>query len=56
MDYGHWRIDHVFVLVPGRQYVGQFLATFKEFPPSQKPRSFSIDNAMQALRAGANTQ
>jgi hypothetical protein len=26
-----------------QQYVGQFLATFKEFPPSQKAGRFSID-------------
>ena len=33
-----------------QQYVGQFLATFKEFPPSQKPGSFSIDDALQSLQ------
>jgi hypothetical protein len=52
IDYGHWRIDHVFVLVPAQQYVGRFLASFKEFPPSQKPGSFSIDAALQALQPG----
>ena len=41
MDYERWRVEHVFLLVPAQQYVGQFLATFKEFPPSQKPGSFS---------------
>ena len=40
MDYEHWRIDRVFLLVPAQQYVGKFLATFKEFPPSQKVGSF----------------
>jgi arylsulfatase len=49
MDYSHWRIDRLFLLVPAQQYVGQFLSTFKEFPPSQKPGSFSIDKAMQTL-------
>jgi hypothetical protein len=43
MDYNHRWVDHMFVFVPAQQYVGQFLATFKEFPPSQKPGSFSID-------------
>ena len=38
MDYKRWRVEHAFVLVPAQQYVGQFLATFKEFPPSQKAR------------------
>ncbi|MBP7371062.1 MAG: arylsulfatase [Arenimonas sp.] len=49
MDYQHWMIDRVFLLVPAQQYVGQFLATFKEFPPSQKVGSFSLDQVMQQL-------
>ena len=35
---------------PAQQYVGQFLATFKEFPPSQKAGSFSIDDVVKALQ------
>jgi arylsulfatase len=50
IDYAHWRVDHAFVLVPAQQYVGQFLATFKEFPPSQKPGSFSLDDVVKALQ------
>jgi arylsulfatase A-like enzyme len=53
MDYERWRAEHAFVLVPAQEYVGQFLATFKEFPPSQKPGSFSIDRALEALQSGA---
>jgi arylsulfatase A-like enzyme len=53
MDYPRWRVEHAFVMVPAQQYVGQFLATFKEFPPSQKPGSFSIDQAMKALQSPA---
>ena len=53
MDYERWRIEHVFVLVPAQQYVGKFLATFKEFPPSQKPGTFGIDQALQSLQAGS---
>jgi arylsulfatase len=50
MDYERWRVEHLFVMVPAQQYVGQFLATFKDFPPSQKPGSFSIDAALQSLQ------
>jgi hypothetical protein len=32
MDYGHWRLDHTFVLVPAQQFVGQFLSTFPAEP------------------------
>ncbi len=52
IDYEHWRIDHVFVMVPAQQYVAQFLSTFKEFPPSQKPGSFSLDKVLEALQSG----
>jgi arylsulfatase len=50
MDYERWRVEHVFLLYPAQRYVGQFLATFKDFPPSQKPGSFSIDQALEALQ------
>ena len=33
-----------------QQYVGRFLATFKEFPPRQKPASFSIDQVMEKMK------
>jgi arylsulfatase A-like enzyme len=48
--YWDWYLDHVYLLVPMQAYVGQFLATFKEFPPSQKPASFTIDQVMESLK------
>jgi arylsulfatase len=48
-----WRVDRAFLLVPAQQYVGKFLSTFKEFPPSQKVGSFSLDQVMQSLTRGA---
>ena len=36
MDYAHWRVDHVFALVPAQAFVGQWLSSFKDFPPRQK--------------------
>jgi arylsulfatase len=53
-SYYDWMLDHVFVLVPAQQVVGEFLATFKEFPPSQKSGSFSIDQVLEKLREGAS--
>ena len=52
MDYGHWRIDRVFLLVPAQAYVAQFLATFKEFPPRQEVGSFSLDRVLKELQPG----
>jgi len=54
MDYGHWRVDRTFLLVPAQEFVGKFLASFKEFPPSQKPGSFSIDAALEKLQKPGN--
>jgi len=35
--------------VPAQDYVGQFLATFKEVPPRQKAASFSLEQVMEQL-------
>jgi arylsulfatase len=47
--YYDWLLDHAFLCVPAQGLVGQFLATFKEFPPQQKAASFSLDQVMAAL-------
>ncbi|WP_299935098.1 arylsulfatase [uncultured Pelagimonas sp.] len=47
--YYDWMIDRVFLLVPAQVYVGEFLATFKEFPPRQKPASFSVDQVVEQM-------
>ena len=48
--YYDWLLDRAYLLVPAQAYVGQFLETFKEFPPRQKAASFSVDQAMDKLR------
>jgi arylsulfatase len=49
--YWDWYIDRVFLLVPAQAYVGQFLATFKDYPPRQKAATFTIDRVMEQLTA-----
>ncbi|MEI6676559.1 MAG: arylsulfatase, partial [Verrucomicrobiota bacterium] len=57
MDYKHWRIDRIFLLVPAQEYVGKYISTFKEFPPSQKAGSFSLDQVLDKLtEAGTSGQ
>ena len=46
--YEKWLIEHLFVLVP-QAIVARRLGTFQEFPPRQKPDSFSIGEAMDML-------
>jgi arylsulfatase len=49
MGYQRWRIDRAFVLVPAQSFIGNWLTSFKDFPPRQKPGSFSIGDAMEKL-------
>ena len=47
--YYDWLLDRAYLLVPAQAYVGDFLETFKEYPPRQKAASFSLDKVMEKL-------
>ena len=47
-----WVMDHTFLAVPTQAIVGEFLATFQEFPPRQKAAGFTVDQGMDKLLAG----
>ena len=47
--YDDWFLDRAYMLVPAQAYVGQFLKTFKEYPPRQKAASFSLDQVIEKL-------
>ncbi len=50
--YYDWLLDHAFLLVPAQEYVGQFIGTFKDFPPRQKAASFTVDQVLDTLSRG----
>jgi arylsulfatase len=50
MFYDKWMADRAFLLVPAQEIVGEFLNTFRHFPPRQKPASFSIDEVLEKAR------
>jgi len=50
MFYSKWLADRAFLLVPAQAIVVQFLKTFDQFPPRQKPASFSVDQALEKAR------
>lgn len=52
--YYDWVLDHAFLLVPAQDIVGDFLMTFKEFPPRMKAASFSLDKVMEKLSTPVN--
>ncbi|MEP0712043.1 MAG: arylsulfatase, partial [Algoriphagus sp.] len=47
--YYDWLVDHLFLLVPAQGIVGEFLATFKDYPPRMQAASFSLDKVMETL-------
>jgi arylsulfatase len=49
MGYEDWMYRHAFVAVPMQTIAGKTLATFKEFPPRQKPASFNLDEMMRKM-------
>jgi arylsulfatase A-like enzyme len=54
MDYERWFAEHMFMIAPAAGYVGQWLQSFREFPPRQKPGSFNLDRVMEAVTSNAN--
>src|SRR5262249_37471408 len=50
MFYDKWCAAPAFMLVPAKAIVGEYLKTFEEFPPRQRPGSFSIEGALEKAR------
>ncbi|HVK16524.1 MAG TPA: arylsulfatase [Fimbriiglobus sp.] len=50
IGYKTWRAERLFALVPAQAFVAQHLQTYKEFPPRQKPGSFSLDQVLAKLQ------
>ena len=55
VSYRKWWFDHLWVLVPAQKFVGEWISTFAQYPPRQKPSSFNLDQVMQKLSEGAGS-
>ncbi len=53
-NYRTWWIRHAFLMVPAQDFVGQFIGTFRAFPPRQKPAKFNLDDVMKNLQEGVS--
>ena len=53
MDYQRWYVEHMFMIAPAAAYVSQWLQSFREFPPRQKPGSFNLERVMETVTGGA---
>jgi len=49
MGFQRWYMERMFMIAPAGAYVGQWLQSFREFPPRQKPGSFNLDRVMEAV-------
>jgi arylsulfatase len=47
--YVEWQLEHLFTMYAGQAIVGEWLESFKEFPPRQKSASFSVDQVVESL-------
>ncbi|MCK1740487.1 arylsulfatase [Bradyrhizobium sp. 139] len=47
--YDQWRVDNVYLVFQGVMNSSKFLETFAEYPPSQRPASFSIDQVRRQV-------
>ena len=54
--YYDWLLDRAFLLVPAQAFVGNFLGTFKEYPPRMKAASFSLDQVMEKMMSPSGAQ
>jgi arylsulfatase len=50
--YYDWVISNGYVVLAASVVVAKYLETYKDFPPSQRPASFTIDQAVQKLKEG----
>ncbi len=48
--YWDWVLDHAYIMYGAQAYVAKFLQSFKEFPPSQRPATFTVDQVMEKLQ------
>jgi arylsulfatase A-like enzyme len=53
-SYERWWSDKLWTLVPAQTIVAEFLASFKDYPPSQKSGSFDVSQFLEALQSGAS--
>ncbi len=48
--YTRWMADNLWLFVPMQQVVGQWLMTYREFPPRQPTASFTVDKILQQMQ------
>ena len=52
-SYWEWYIDHIPMIYGAQALAAQWAATFKDFPPIQKPNTFTLDEALAKMHEAA---
>ena len=50
--YYDWMLDRAWLVMPAQAFVAEMLQSLIEFPPSQTPASFTIEQLLEKLKAG----
>jgi arylsulfatase A-like enzyme len=48
--YYDWLLGQGYIIVAAQAVIGEFLASFKDYPPSQRAQSFSIDQIVEKMQ------
>jgi hypothetical protein len=48
--YWDWVLSKGFLMAGAQAIAAEFVATFKEFPPRQKPQSFNLDQILAQMQ------
>ena len=56
MYWQNWQFRRSYLLVPAQGFVGKMLKSFDEFPPRNKPASFSVGDALKSLEVAGSGQ
>ncbi|MAZ89711.1 MAG: hypothetical protein CL693_18915 [Cellvibrionaceae bacterium] len=48
--YTRWMADNLWLFVPMQQVIGQWLMTFRQYPPRQPSASFTIDKVVNKMK------
>jgi arylsulfatase len=54
-SYYDWFLHHDYLIFAAQTIMAKWAATFKDFPPIQKPNTFTIDDALAVMRDSAGS-
>ena len=52
IGYWQWRLDRIYLMVPAQAYVGQWLSSFKEFPPRHEAGQLQLGEGHGSAQQG----